>query len=126
MDVFLWQQEVQVAKKRITLLIKNKKRTYALVLGQCSTELVSKIKGSDGYVQANANQDVVQLLAIIQGYCCRFNNHQQSTYMLKGMKHRVLTFYQSYNAMTTEYVKHFKGWWALWRCMAARTEMSRG
>ena len=57
-------------KKRITLLVENKKRVYALVLGQCLMELVSQIKGSDGYVQANADQDVVQLLAIIQGTCC--------------------------------------------------------
>jgi hypothetical protein len=73
------------------------------------TELNSKIKGSsDRYVQANANQNVVQLLAIIQGYCCQFNNHQQSTYMLKGTKHRVSTFYQSYNTTTLEYVEHFR------------------
>ncbi len=104
----LWQQDVQEAKTRITLLVENKKHAYALVLGQCLTELVSKIKGLDGYVQANANQDMVQLLAIIQGYYCRFGNHQQSTDLLEGVKHRVSTFYQSYDAMTTEYVEHFK------------------
>jgi hypothetical protein len=46
--VFLWQQDVQEAKKRITLLVEKKKRAYALVLGQCSMKLVSKIKGLDG------------------------------------------------------------------------------
>ncbi len=46
-DVFLWQQNVQEAKKRITLLVKNKKHTYTLILGQCSMELISKIKGLD-------------------------------------------------------------------------------
>ncbi len=46
-DMFMWQQDVQVAKKRTTLLVENKKHAYALILGQCSTELVSKIKGSD-------------------------------------------------------------------------------
>jgi hypothetical protein len=65
--VFLWQQDVTEAKKRIALLAENKKRSYALVLGQCSPELVSKIKGTDLYVQADCNQDVVQLLLIIRG-----------------------------------------------------------
>ncbi len=51
---------------------------------------------------------MVQLLAIIQGYCCRFDNHQQSTSTLEGVKHRASTFYQSYNATTTKYVEHFK------------------
>jgi hypothetical protein len=38
-EVFLWQQDVTKAKKRIVLLAENKKRLYALVLGQCSSEL---------------------------------------------------------------------------------------
>jgi hypothetical protein len=104
----MWQQDVQEAKKRITLLVENKKHEYALVLGQFLMELVSKIRGSGGYVHADVNQDMVQLLAIIRGYCCQFDNHQQSTYALEGTKHRVLTFYQSYDETTTEYVEHFK------------------
>ncbi len=82
--------------------------TYALVLGQCLAELNSKIKESNAYFQANTNQDMVQLLSIIQGYCCQFDNNQQSTHALKGAKHQVSTFYQSYNAMTMEYVEHFE------------------
>jgi hypothetical protein len=44
--VFLWQQDVQEAKKKKPLLTENKKHAYALVLGQCSPELDSKIKGA--------------------------------------------------------------------------------
>jgi hypothetical protein len=58
-EVFLWQQGVTEAKKRIMLLTKYKKRSYALVPSQCSSELKSKIKGPDLYVQADCNQDVV-------------------------------------------------------------------
>ncbi len=49
-EVFLWQQDIQEAKKRSFLLIDNKKRVYALVLGQCLAELDSKIKGLNAYV----------------------------------------------------------------------------
>jgi hypothetical protein len=38
-EVFLWQQGVIEAKKRIVLLDENKKRLYALVLGHCSPVL---------------------------------------------------------------------------------------
>ncbi len=56
-EVFLWQQQdVTKAKKRIVLLAKNKKRSYTLVLGQCSSELEFKIKG---VIQADCNQDMV-------------------------------------------------------------------
>jgi hypothetical protein len=74
-EVFLWQQDITEVKKRIALLTENEKPLYALILGQCSAELKSKIKGMDSYVQADCNQDVVQLLLIIRGYCCRFNNN---------------------------------------------------
>jgi hypothetical protein len=79
-EAFLWQQDVSEAKKRIVLLAKNKKHSYAHVLGQCSPELESKIKGADLYLQADYDQDVVQLLLIIRGYCCRFDVNQQSIY----------------------------------------------
>jgi hypothetical protein len=60
------------------------------------------------YVQANCNQDVVQLLLIIRGYCCRFINNQQSIYALESAKHRISTYYQGYEVTITEYVEYFK------------------
>ncbi len=75
-EVFLWQQDVTKAKKRKALLEENKKRAYALILGQCLPDLKSKIKGADVYTQADGDQDVVQLLKIIRGHCCKFDkNH---------------------------------------------------
>ena len=59
-------------------------------------------------MQAEADQDVVQLLLVIRGYCCRFDDHQQSTYALKQAKHRVSTYYQTHDVTNTEYVEHFK------------------
>ena len=82
-EVFLWQQDVTKAKKRKalleenkTLLEENKKRAYTFILGQCSPDLESKIKGTDAYTQADGNQDVVQLLKIIRGHCCKFDENQ--------------------------------------------------
>jgi hypothetical protein len=95
-EVFLWQQDVTEAKKRMALLTKNKKHLYALILNQCSPELKSKIKGADLYVQADCNQDMVQPLLIIRGYCCSFDDNQQSIYMFKSAKQRILTYYQGY------------------------------
>jgi hypothetical protein len=106
--VFLWQQDITKEKKRKALLEENKKRTHTLVLGQCSPDLKSKIKGADAYSQADGNQDVVQLLKIIRGHCCKFDKNQQSTYALKSAKHCVGTYYQAYETTITEYVEFFK------------------
>ncbi len=51
---------------------------------------------------------MVQLLAIILGYHCQFDDNQQSTHALEGTKHQLSTFYQSYNATTMEYMVLFK------------------
>jgi hypothetical protein len=83
-------------------------RAYALMLGQCLPKLISKIQGVGTYIQANQDQDIIQLLVIIQGYCCSFDNHRQSTNVLKGAKHRESIYYQGYDVTTTEYVEHFK------------------
>ncbi len=62
----------------------------------------------DLYAQANCDQDVVQLLLIIRGYFCRFDDNQQSIYRLESVKHSVSTYYQGYEVTITEYVEHFK------------------
>jgi hypothetical protein len=92
--IYRWQEGVKEAKRKIALLEENKKRAYALIIGQCSPELVSKIRGSDLHAQANTDQDTVQLLLIIRGYCCSFDANQQSTFTLEGAKHRVQVFIQ--------------------------------
>jgi hypothetical protein len=105
--IYLWQEDVKEAKRKIALLKENKKRAYALIIGQCSPELVSKIRGSDLYAQADTDQDAVQLLLIIRGYCCSFDANQQSMFALEGAKHRVQVFIQGYDITVTDYVEYF-------------------
>ena len=50
---------------------------------------------------------MIQLLLIIRGYCCRFDDHQQSTWALENAKHRVSIFYQGADMWMSEYVEHF-------------------
>ena len=77
--MFIWKEEFKEAKKKKIALEENNKKAFALVYGLCSPKLISKIKGSNLWQKADKDQDVVQLLVIIQGYCCEFNEHQQST-----------------------------------------------
>jgi hypothetical protein len=79
-------------KKQIVQLEDSKKRAYALVIRQCSPNLDSKLKGSAAFVEAEVDQDVVQLLLVIQRYCCHFDDHQQSTWALKQAKHQVYMY----------------------------------
>jgi hypothetical protein len=101
-EIFLWQQDIAAVKKQIVQLEENNKRAYALVIGQCLSKLDSKLQGSAAFAQAKADQDVVQLLLFIQGYCCRFDDHQQSTWALEQAKHQVSTYYQAHDVTNTE------------------------
>ena len=84
-EVFLWQQEVTEKKKTMVKATDNKKRAYALVLGQCSPELTSKVKASSKFAVAERDQDMIALLKIIRGMCCSFDKRQQSTWGLRCM-----------------------------------------
>jgi hypothetical protein len=54
-DIYLRQQDAAVVKKQIVQLKENKKRAYALVIGQCLPDLDSKLQGSAVFVQAEAD-----------------------------------------------------------------------
>ncbi len=105
---YLWRHDITEAKKRITQLAENLKRAYALVIGQCSEDLLGKIKGSTDYPAADTDQDAVKLLLIISGYCCRFDDHQQSVVALESAKHRMSTFYQTSEMTASDYIEFFK------------------
>ncbi len=75
--LYMWQQKAQAIENCQNFLKEDMKRAYALVIGQSLPKLISKVKTSDKYGPADANQDIIQLLLIIRGYCCRFNDHQQ-------------------------------------------------
>ncbi len=68
-DVYIWQQDIAAIKKQIVQLEEKKKRAYALVIGQCSPDLDGKLQESAAFMQAKADQDIVQLLLVIRGYC---------------------------------------------------------
>jgi hypothetical protein len=104
---YLWKEDVKEAKRKIPLLDENKKRAYALVVGQCLPELVSKIRGLDLYAQANVDQDAVKLLLIIRGYCCSFDANQQSMCALEGAKQQVQVFNQGYDVNVMDDVEYF-------------------
>ena len=77
-------------------------------MGQCSPELVSKIRGSTTYGTVNGSQDVVELLRLVRGYCCDFGAGQQSTWALEQAKHKVSVFYQRHDVSNTDYIQFFQ------------------
>ncbi len=62
----------------------------------------------DAYPTADVDQDAVKLLLIIRGYCCHFNDHQQSVVALKSAKLCMSTFYQTSEMSNLDYFEFLK------------------
>ncbi len=50
----------------------------------------------------------MKLLLIVRGYCCCFDDHQQSVVALKSAKHCMSTFYQTSEMSNLDYFEFFK------------------
>jgi hypothetical protein len=104
----IWKEELREKRTQSLQIEESKKRAYALVMGQCSPDLVSKIRGASTYASVNASQDVIELLRLIRGYCCDFGAGQQSTWALEQAKHKVSTYYQRHDTSNTDYIQFFQ------------------
>jgi hypothetical protein len=104
----IWKEELREKRTQSLQIEESKKRAYALVIGQCSPELVSKIRGSSTYSAVNGSQDVVELLRLIRGFCCDFGAGQQSTWALEQAKRKVSVYYQRHDVSNTDYVQFFQ------------------
>jgi len=104
----IWKEELREKCTQSVQIEESKKRAYALVMGQCSPDLVSKIRGSGTYATVNASQDVVELLRLVRGYCCDFGAGHQSTWALEQAKHKVSVYYQRHDVSNTDYVQFFQ------------------
>jgi hypothetical protein len=73
MAKFAWKEDYKGMKYRKDKYKDNESNTWALVYRQCSPELKNKLEGTSGYDKAKADNDVVNLLIMIRGYCCQFD-----------------------------------------------------
>ena len=88
-DIYIWQQDIAVVKKLLFQLKEDKKHTYMLVIGQCLPDLNRKLQeGSTAFVQAKADQDVVQLLlwqqdvAVVKKQIVQLEENKKQAYLL--------------------------------------------
>jgi hypothetical protein len=104
----IWKEELREKWTQVIQIEESTKRANALVMGQCSPALVSKIRGATSYATVNGAQDVVELLRLIHGICCDFGAGQQSTWALEQAKHRVSVYYQRHDVSNTDYIQFFQ------------------
>ncbi len=107
-DKRMWFHSYERAIDKRTILEAAGKRAYALVKGQCSPALVTKLEGTPGYEDAETVQDVCKLFALIRGICCQFDVNTQGTHSLAQEKRRVYVCIQK-DMSNAGYLKEFQG-----------------
>lgn len=89
-ELFMWQEEFKTANKKQNTYNENKERAYALVWGQCSQELRNKVKGAANYDVVSGAQDVIELLKIIRGFCCSFDDQRPKEHGRYSRQRRIV------------------------------------
>jgi hypothetical protein len=104
-EIFIWEQDFKRMGDKIHQYEENCERAYALVWGQCSPELRNKLKSAPHYV--SGTQDVVQLLILIRGFCCTFDDQRQGTWSLQQAKKKAFLYVQKPGMVNADYMEEF-------------------
>jgi hypothetical protein len=72
----VWRTQVKSYVSRLEVLDSNLKTAYAVVWGQCSTMMRTKVKACADFKENNASKDCVWLLKAIKGVMLQFEGQQ--------------------------------------------------
>ena len=70
--------------------------------------MITRLEGTSRFNKVWEDEDVVKLITLIKGICCRFNNQQQAIWSIIQAKKRVFLLVQSEYLSTKKYYNEFK------------------
>ena len=91
---YMHREILSMAVKQEYLLYANLQKAYALVLGQCTELLQSKLKQHADWAMLQCNQDVLSLLKVIKGICYKFEDQKYAPLALNNAKHALFNLQQ--------------------------------
>ena len=94
MAKFTWKEDYKVMKHQKDKYKDNKSKARALIYDQCSPKLKNKLKGTSGYDNDKANNDVVKLLTMIRRYCCQFDTFNNEYMSIVKSLENLFYFFQ--------------------------------
>ena len=78
MDVFNWHECRKANSVRERIYKAHESNAWALIFDQCSTGLKTQLEGAPGYAFAQADDNIITLISLIQGFCCHFDQQSQA------------------------------------------------
>ncbi len=109
-EMEIWKNQYQRADDKQATLEDNARRMYALTFNQCLSALQIKLNGQEEFNNVQGNQDVVGLMELIRGICCKYDASLEPVMSLVQAKHRVYTCYQGAKQPNDEYAEELEAY----------------
>ena len=84
--------------------------SFALGLGQSSPGVISKLEGQSGHAAVHKNRDLLGLLTLIQGICCKCEKNTKSYQALAHAKKCLSLFWQGKVVSIEKYKEDFEAY----------------
>lgn len=81
---------------------------WGLIYGQCTTALKSKLKGLTDFTTAQQTNNIIDLLKLIQGLCCKFDIQSQKYVALAATFRQTYVYFQDNNTSDSDFFHHYK------------------
>jgi hypothetical protein len=107
MAKFMWKEDWKLVKTREQKYQESKANAWALVYNQFLSEMKVKLDGTSGYEKSKNDNDVIALLTMMQGYCCKFDALNNEYMGLVGAFKNLLYFFQKPMQSILDYHKDF-------------------
>ena len=105
---FIWEKSMTEYVKRETKLDKNFQKAYALIFGQCTDHMHSKLEASEDYQTTRGNYDVLLLIAATKGLTYKFDGHNHQSHALHDAKQDFYCYYQTGKITNRQYLETYK------------------
>lgn len=81
---------------------------WGLIYGQCTTALKSQLEGMTEYSTARSTNDIIELLKLIRGICCKFDVKSQKYVALAATFRQAFVYFQDNNTSNDDFFHHYK------------------
>lgn len=107
-DSKIFDKEIEHYVTRLQAYKSNKCSMYALVWGQCSESMHSKLKSTPAFVKMRDTNDSLELLKTIKGISYKFEAQDNIYMAIDDAKHLYYTYVQGQDETNASYLSKFK------------------
>jgi hypothetical protein len=109
-ELKIWEKRMDECMKREAHLENNLKSAYHLIWGQCSDDMRMKLKGRNGYSNAEKSSNPIQLLNLIKTSVFQVQEKKYPEQSARDALRRLLNCTQDKHASAQEYLSSSRTW----------------